>query len=388
MPNDPTVTVVSSASAFRSLRGEWDGLLDAAASPSIFLGWDWLYSWWEVYAGPADRLHIVLVRDGGRLVGLAPLYVTPVHCLAGLRARRLQFIGMGEPEWEEVASERMDVIARRGCEAQVVSALWRSLSADHGWDEALLDNMPEDGVLLCRLSGLLAAAGWFHRLADEGIDYHIDFSGDWETYLASLSRNRRKQIRSNLRRFAREGQLVHRRIRSRDELEAAFEELVRLHTLRWRRRGESGVFGAPRFHAFQQRVMPRLLESGCLDLHLVALDGETIAALYNMRLGDTVYSYQSGFSYPRHSPGLLSDTLAMEQAIEEGCRRYDFLKGGEDSFKAGFGCNTTRICSLSVCNRTPAGRLLATARRLQRLAGRLSRLAGRDAGRRCRRHCR
>ncbi len=34
-----------------ALRGEWTALFDAAASPSPFLSWEWLHTWWRHFGG-------------------------------------------------------------------------------------------------------------------------------------------------------------------------------------------------------------------------------------------------------------------------------------------------------------------------------------------------
>ena len=51
--------------------------------------------------------------------------------------------------------------------------------------------------------------------------------------------------------------------------------------------------------------------------------------LYNFRLGNRVYAYQSGFddSDRRERPGIVTHFLAIRHAFRSGARVYDFMAG-------------------------------------------------------------
>src|SRR5438034_4882857 len=55
------IETIQNAAGFQELRGEWGELLQASASNSLFLTWEWLYPWWKHLSG--DRtLSIVTMR--------------------------------------------------------------------------------------------------------------------------------------------------------------------------------------------------------------------------------------------------------------------------------------------------------------------------------------
>lgn len=71
-----TVERIANVSEFLALRDEWSELLRASDSDSLFLTWEWLYTWWRHLA--EDRqLSILLVRRSGQLIGLAPFCLRP-----------------------------------------------------------------------------------------------------------------------------------------------------------------------------------------------------------------------------------------------------------------------------------------------------------------------
>ncbi len=80
-----------------------------------------------------------------------------------------------------------------------------------------------------------------------------------------------------------------------------------------------------------------MLNNGNLELWFLSVDGENIAALYNIRYRNKIYNYQGGLDVSfdkRLAPGLLLHSHCIEEAIREGLREYDFLLMGDmDSYK-------------------------------------------------------
>ena len=100
--------IISDDEAFESLADEWASLLARSRSASVFMRWEWHYTWWQVYAGQRDQLHIVTWRERGRLVGILSLYLR-----SGLPSgdARLRFLGVGEIQIDEVGPEFSDPLA-------------------------------------------------------------------------------------------------------------------------------------------------------------------------------------------------------------------------------------------------------------------------------------
>ncbi len=65
--------VVTTREEFKNLAAEWAALGTRSRSACVFMQWEWHYSWWQVYAGKRDSLHIITWRRRGELVGLLPL---------------------------------------------------------------------------------------------------------------------------------------------------------------------------------------------------------------------------------------------------------------------------------------------------------------------------
>src|SRR5947209_17193685 len=96
MQSQPLTVVESrSGGAITALRTEWNALLDRCERATVFQTWEWNQAWWRAF-GRGKRLRLLEVRDGGELVGLAPLYISQ-HL--GTPLLRLAFVGTGASDY-------------------------------------------------------------------------------------------------------------------------------------------------------------------------------------------------------------------------------------------------------------------------------------------------
>ena len=323
MGDRATVATISDIAGFEALRDEWRELLAESDSDSLFLTWEWAFTWWK-YLSAGRRLQIVTVRHGGLLVGVAPLSLG-LRLLGIVGAPTLEFLGSGN-----VGSDYLDLVARRGHEQLVAREVARRAA--------------RLGVLL-RLSRIRrrrpVAAGLRMELRRRGwsvIDSHIDVAPaiplaghTWESYLGMLGREHRYAVRRKLRLVTRNHEVELVRARTQEQRRAMLSVLIRLHHARWRERGGSDAFHTPDLVAFHEEFSRTALERDWLRLYLLRLDGEPAAAFYGFRYGDTMSYYQAGFDprFSRLSPGMVCLALVIQQAMAEGAATFDLLHGAE-----------------------------------------------------------
>jgi CelD/BcsL family acetyltransferase involved in cellulose biosynthesis len=351
---------VRTLSELAAVRGQWSDLLERSDSNHPFLSPEWMLSWWRVY-GPLDRrrLRAVLVRDGDRLVGLAPFLLRDHRYRNLVPFRRLEMLGSGESEADEVCSDYLGVIAEAGLEDAAAGAVVAAIVAGElgAWDEVVVWAADGDSTTCESLRQALVAADLRTEvLHDPGRDApYIELPDSWDAYLAMLSSSRRAYVRRSLRdldKFA--GGEVVVRIAGPGELREARDILIELHNRRWQSRPGGSVFDSALFAAFHERVMPALADRDALQLLWVEVAGKPLAALYNIVWNNKIYFYQSGreIDVPKKvRPGIAIHALAIKQAIADGRSEYDFL--------AGMGEYATRLSNA----RRPIVALRATRRR-------------------------
>lgn len=321
-----TVETVRSLAGFEALRAEWDELLAASASDRFFLTWDWLYTFWK-HLG-ADRgereLDLVTVRRGDRLAAVAPFFraPSPRGLLAG---RSLQLLGTGT-----VGSDYLDLIVRVGEETTALALLAQHVEREGVIVE--LGQLVDSGGRAGALADSLSTRGWTTLERTTNVCPYVDLSGHtWESYVASLGKSHRANVRRRLRKLEDAFDVRFERAESDDDRQEALDLLLALHHDRWRGRGGSDAFGSPAVEAFHREVTRRALERDWLRLFLLRLDGRPAAALYGFRYRDRFLFYQSGFAsdFASYSVGLVTMGLSIKAAIEEGLQEYDLLHGDE-----------------------------------------------------------
>jgi CelD/BcsL family acetyltransferase involved in cellulose biosynthesis len=195
----------------------------------------------------------------------------------------------------------------------------------------------------------VCAAGWEFRIPKSMVSPFVDLEAIRDSggsYLNSLSRNTRYQIRRSQRRYAALGPLYVRRARSINEAHDYLTRLASLHQLYWQARGKPGAFANLEFDRFHRALITRAFDDGQIDLLEVATGEQVLGYLYNFLYRGRVSAYQTGFDYlsatPHQKPGLTCHHLAIEMYLNEGASQYDFLAGG-DRYKLSMATGTQTL---------------------------------------------
>jgi CelD/BcsL family acetyltransferase involved in cellulose biosynthesis len=318
------IETIETFDEFLNLENEWNALLRAASADCVFLTHEWLSTWWK-HLGENRRLHIITVRDGNRLVGILPLAIKSAQ-IARMMPRALEFLGSGV-----IGSDYLDAIIDRDCEREVAAAF-----ADHLHQRGLMLQLSQVRAGSCIASAVLQdlqRRSWTVSETKLNVCPYIDLTGHtWESYLATIGPNVRKNINRYLRNLPKTFDMRVDCVRTPDEAQKALAIAMELHRKRWEAPGTSEAFHSGPIVAFHREFVQVAADRGWLRLLLLWLDGTPTAALYGLRYGPVFYFYQSGFdpAYSKHSVGVATMGLAIKTAIEEGAAEYDFLHGDEE----------------------------------------------------------
>lgn len=336
-----------SPAAFRALAPHWNALLRRSRSDSVFLTWEWIATWWEVF-GKRFRLLLLTAEDPpGTLIGIAPLMVGLRRSAAKLPFRALMFIG----QQADTFAEYLDWIIEPGREEEVGAAfcdtLRQELAAD--WDflffERILTTSPNLPILERQTTSRRFATHRERLLPSP----YTTLPASWEQLLAQKSRNFRSQWNNSWNRLRAAGEVRFQYAGAELPIERALEEVARLHRERWGTRSRS--FSTEEYLAFHRRLAARFHENGWLLLVVLTLDGRNIGARYDFVYGDKLWCIQGGWSpeFADQRVGMLLTGTVMRWGIEHGLREYDFL-GGEADYKRRWATGERTMTNLVACN--------------------------------------
>jgi CelD/BcsL family acetyltransferase involved in cellulose biosynthesis len=336
------VSIVRDEKEFDSLREPWNALLGQSSSETVFLTWEWLFSWWNSY-GSGKRLWILKIEKNGELIGLAPLYRQQFRKL-GLAYRGLYWVGDGSAD-----SDYLDLIAQRGEEDLVVRTFVRFLGENRReWDLLFANEVPESSATLPLLKKYLGAEGCYWQQTENRCSYTV-LPENWDGYLQSLKPRVRTKIRSLTANLERRFQVRFDRCDEPGELGARLDSLFQLHNRRWQENNRDGVFLSPAKRGFYEQMSGRFQKNGWLRFYSLALNGQYAAHQFCFEYRNTMFLLQEGFDpgFAANGIGNVLRAYVMRDCIDRRVGVYDFL-GGVTQHKLSWGAkvkSSIRACS-------------------------------------------
>jgi len=320
---DITINAVRSVAHVHALASVWNPLVDASSSRNIFLTWEWMTTWLDIFAAKSEPFILTVTDADGSLTGLAPLYSTRMR-VGPLTARALRLMGTG------VGADHMGFIwSGRDFTEQIVLRLIDDID---DWD--VLDFTWMNADQARRATEAVHRRERTHAclLTEADKCPVLRLPASWDVYVKALSTSFRSSLRRSLQRLNRDhGPVEFLQVATEGEFEAAWDALVVFHRKRWLSRGFHGAFADPVFTAFHHRFGPVALRKGWLRFYVLRVAEEIAAALYCFRFGSCVCYFQSSFdsAWSHYGPGRLLMAHAIRRAIEEGAAEFDFLRGTE-----------------------------------------------------------
>jgi CelD/BcsL family acetyltransferase involved in cellulose biosynthesis len=300
--------VLTTIEELEALAPEWSDLWDRCPGATTFQRPEWLVPWLHLFR--PESLWTVEIRSEGRLAGLVPLF---------LDEDSLYPVGAGITDY-------LDALIDREAGRSAVDAFYGVLRDRRGEWSTL------DFEQLRPLSPLFEATsfqGLLMETAEENASPVLTLpeSGDLHK---RMSTGHLKNLRYARRQMERAGK-VEWVLAGPDNVDALLDALFRTHAARWGMRGEEGMLMGDEIQSFHRQVARGLLQRGVLRLYGLRFDGRLAGALESFFEKDAAYFYLHGFEpeVARFSPGLQLVGRFIDDAVERGIRRIDFLRGRE-----------------------------------------------------------
>ncbi|MBI3521675.1 MAG: GNAT family N-acetyltransferase [Chloroflexi bacterium] len=312
-----------------ALTGAWSALADQRSEPSIFLTPEWL--------------SVARAHDAGTSITLA--IGDPVRGIAALARDpdgAIRFAG-GE------LTDLQDVVAAPGTEAAAAGALGRWLARERP-PCVRLSFVFEDSPTLPAVATELTRAGYAVTQRRLVTSPSLPLPADFETYVQSLGKKERHELRRKLRRLETTATASYRTV-SDAERPAVLDRFFELHRLS---HGRKADFMTPPVERFFRDVAEALAPLGRLRLGALHVDGTDVAILFGFAYRQTLALYNAAYDpgLSSLSIGIASHAWAIRDAIAEGMNVYDLLRGDEP-YKYDLGARDRYLAEL-LADRVPA----------------------------------
>ncbi len=359
--------IIHDETAFLALQPEWDSLLARSAVRTPFLTWDWVSTWWAASKDTA-QLCVGVARDQeGKLTGIAPLCICRAD--TGLRRmlRHLTFLGgIGN-----IVSASLDFIVPAGKEDTVTLLLCQMFARlGQPWDVIDLPGLYGDSPNLKIFQRTLRSFDNPGERSAPHASHSLGLPASWDEYLASISGNRRNDLRSKWKKMITKQ--FGRALQAGSDLpvEQAMDEVFRLHALRFTT--EKSTFLAADAQSFHREIARRWIADGRIMISMLEVEGRMAAVRHGFVFDRRYWDYQSGFDadFSALSIGNLNLSWTAQNAIARGLSEYDHLSG-DQVYKRSWSSKVRYLHHLEAFNnRSPSAMLFRLVRSAKRLATR------------------
>jgi CelD/BcsL family acetyltransferase involved in cellulose biosynthesis len=313
-----------------------------------FLRYEYIRIWWETRGGgewPESDLAVILAREAGRLVGIAPMFFS----FNRDKVPALLLIGSVE------VSDYLDIISRvedipeflRGLFVYLNSPAFGQGTRLATWKALDWYNLLDSSPTLTALPAAAKYAGWTSQ--EEVLQHspYIVLPGDWETYLAGIDKKQRHEIRRKMRR-AEESQIPMRWYVAAEAstIRAEAEAFIGMMA----QDADKAKFLTPPMREHMANVIECAYQTGCLQLAFLEVDGVKAASYLSFKYLNRVWVYNSGIDrqFMEYSPGWVLLGYLLKFANETGIKEFDFMRGDED-YKYKFGAVDRYVKRAVIC---------------------------------------
>ncbi len=297
----------------------FESLISYWLEPRYPLRWDcifvlptWLEIWWKEFGAPGD-LYLCAVREGGAVIGIAPLL---------LRDGEAFLIGSDD------VCDYLDFVVAPGREHDFFNILLDHLT---GKGLRLLNLRPlrPNSTVFTHLVDIARARGYKVSCEEEDVSLELDLPPTWDQYLGMLNQKQRHEVRRKLRRMREAGEVNYRTIEDARDVPDALDIFLELFR---KGRAEKVFYMTAQRESFFRSLAKAMAQAKLLRFGILELEALPIAVVMCFDYNSRVYLYNSGYDaqYGSLSVGVISKILSIKESIERGRATFDFLKGAED----------------------------------------------------------
>jgi CelD/BcsL family acetyltransferase involved in cellulose biosynthesis len=344
-----SVEEVSALDRAEDLSGEWTELLSRAVEPEPFLTPEWCLAWWRAFG--AGTMKLLVVRDGSRMVGLAPLRVVPER-QGPFERRTLRF-------WSNLNSNRISlVLDREDAEVAIDRLVGALFEGEPDWDVARLGHVIRDSEVMRLLSAVLdrRKVRWGTVLTFSSP--YLPLHPSPEELESALSGSFRRTLRRKERKAEQAGGLLAYVSRGDG---GAIDKVFTISSTTWQNREGTGIGSTPALEQFYRELATVAKARGWLRLGILEIDGTPVAFEYNLVFDGIMYNLKLGFDpgSGHVSPGILLKMHVLREAIASGTTEYDML-GAAEPYKLQWTDRARPLASIWMHRRGVAGLLVHT----------------------------
>jgi hypothetical protein len=318
--NDYTVIIINSMKEWEKVSKSWNDLLLQSSQNSIFLTWEWQFTWAECYMNNNRKPFIIMVYKKDELVGIAPWFI---HHINYKITTLKQIESLGTPE---VGSDYLDIITKKGKEKEVAIRIYEYLhqEASSQWDSIMLRDIPANSLFLLYFMNRIESDGKYAEIRPGSFCPIVMLPKKGEELLSIYSSHRRFKYKRDLRILSKTGNVIHETVED-GNFDKALQDFLDFYEAKNKKSNKT-------LRPFLESYISRSDARKTLQIDILRADNKSIASFLHLKYHDNLSMYLMAVDkdyHPHISLGNIFVGQCMSKAIESSFAVYDFLKGIE-----------------------------------------------------------
>jgi CelD/BcsL family acetyltransferase involved in cellulose biosynthesis len=324
--SDLQLRIIQDELEFKKLKPLWNELLKKSHDNTIFLTWDWVYTWWK-YFGHSDQIHIITVYDGHELISILPTSMKIYDCFF-FRIRVLENICSTDTDHGGIISIRNNdevygLILNYFNE--LISEKCYLIRFSHVFQN-------NDLINILKLNSTDSTS--FKVLKTELTSSpYILLPHNWEIYNKRLSKKKRKNLGWSSRALSKNHEIKFELYDAPDDkISETMNLFFKIHKQRWNDKKLTSRFYDNNIVNFYNEITNNFLNNGWMDISLLYVDDEAISIVWAFKYNRVYYYMTPTFDptkYKKYSVGNMHLSKLIKTNIENNYIKFDFLKGME-----------------------------------------------------------
>lgn len=239
-----TITAIHDHQGLQELKPRWDSFTGSLDQTLVFFSHDWVNLWAECFI-PDKKLHIIIVHEAGRIIGILPLYHETYSTLKIFKRHCLHSFTNNSATVSGIITASSDL-------PRVCAAIHHYLKEnDHLFTELFLERLPASHTNISTLMNQFSQ-GWSQATLEPWPgSYYVDTTGSHADHLLSLSKRAQKNLRLKTNKLHKLKGVRWESLPSFSE--TAFNNLIRIENTGWKKeRGNPIVQSERTLHFFKK----------------------------------------------------------------------------------------------------------------------------------------
>lgn len=319
-----TVETIKTFEDFQSLEPLWNTTLQKSDMDMLFLSFEWISCWWQHY-GNKKSLFILLVKDEGKLVGIAPLMI--------------QRYGFGPFSIRHVCTltndqvNRTEFIITENVE-RVIEHIIKYLRTRLGpFTIFTFKRLWEDSQTYRVLNKSLWQKEWLSMKKTDLLSPYITCDDSWEHYFKQRSRNVKNNYNKTRNKFAKlsSHEIVSYKYTN---IEEGLKHMLAISKKTWKFKEGTAIASDSSDKGFYTALAKWASEKQWFQLYILKINEQPVAFQYAINYNNKKYCLKIGFdeSYAEFSPNRFLIIDNVKDSFINKYKECDLL-GHNEKFK-------------------------------------------------------